>query len=211
MLQRPSAGEALRLMHEVRLAEHVLPELFASTGSPLYESAVARVQAVARRREVTLAFSALLADLPGKSIRAICRRWGAANDLAEAVTWMAAHLNDWTKVADATATPLHAIKRLMAHPHFDGLRRLWTFEERRMTGRLTCARGIRRRVRAINPSRVAPPPFVTGDDLQALGLTPGPRLGRILRTLYERQLDEELTTREQAIAEARRFIEAEGK
>ena len=46
---------------------------------------------------------------------------------------------------------------------------------------------------------LAPAPLVTGDDLVALGLVPGPAFRNILETLYDRQLRGELPTRAAAI------------
>ncbi|MEJ5211855.1 MAG: HD domain-containing protein, partial [Burkholderiales bacterium] len=54
------------------------------------------------------------------------------------------------------------------------------------------------------------PPLVRGHDLLALGMQPGPALGALLAEIRERQLQDELTTREQALAYARqRLAEAE--
>ena len=44
-----------------------------------------------------------------------------------------------------------------------------------------------------------PPPLVTGDDLIALGLKPGPRIGKILRAVQTGQLEGTLTSREDAL------------
>jgi hypothetical protein len=42
------------------------------------------------------------------------------------------------------------------------------------------------------------PPLVTGDDLKALGMKPGPAMGELLNQIRDKQLQEELTTAEQA-------------
>jgi len=47
---------------------------------------------------------------------------------------------------------------------------------------------------------VTPPPLVTGADLIALGLTPGPTFGRLLHAAYDAQLNGEVTTPDQARA-----------
>jgi poly(A) polymerase len=52
------------------------------------------------------------------------------------------------------------------------------------------------------------PPLLNGDDLIGLGLRPGPRLGALLAELRDRQLQEELDTREDALAWARERIAA---
>jgi len=45
---------------------------------------------------------------------------------------------------------------------------------------------------------VLPPPLVRGRDLVAWGIAPGPRMGELLRALYDAQLEGRLTTRDQA-------------
>jgi hypothetical protein len=52
------------------------------------------------------------------------------------------------------------------------------------------------------------PPLLTGRDLLALGMRPGPELGRLLCQLREKQLAEELTTRDQALAWVREQLGA---
>jgi len=48
------------------------------------------------------------------------------------------------------------------------------------------------------------PPLITGEDLLELGMKPGPALGRLLAEVREKQLQDELKTRAQARAWARR-------
>ena len=42
------------------------------------------------------------------------------------------------------------------------------------------------------------PPLLTGEDLMGLGMKPGPRMGRLLAELREKQLQDELTTQDEA-------------
>jgi len=62
------------------------------------------------------------------------------------------------------------------------------------------------RARALGVEHHAPAPLLLGRHLLALGLTPGPRIGEILKLIYEKQLDGEVTSVEAGIAEARRLI-----
>jgi len=55
------------------------------------------------------------------------------------------------------------------------------------------------RARALGVSEAAPPPIVLGRHLLARGMTPGPEMGRVLRDLYEKQLDGAFTTVEEAL------------
>jgi poly(A) polymerase len=43
------------------------------------------------------------------------------------------------------------------------------------------------------------PPLVTGDDLMALGVKPGPRMGELLAEVREKQLQDELKTKDEAL------------
>ncbi|MBN1262152.1 MAG: HD domain-containing protein [Anaerolineae bacterium] len=56
---------------------------------------------------------------------------------------------------------------------------------------------------------VAPPPLLSGYDLLALGLPPGPRIGRALEELREMQAAGEITNREEALAQAKRSLSPE--
>ncbi len=57
---------------------------------------------------------------------------------------------------------------------------------------------------------IIPPPLVTGDDLIALGLKPGPRFGEILEAVETRQLEGELRDRDEAVAWVReKYLTAE--
>ena len=59
------------------------------------------------------------------------------------------------------------------------------------------------RARALGVEHEAPAPFVLGRHLIELGVTPGPRMGELLREVYEAQLDGTVTTFDEGIALAR--------
>jgi tRNA nucleotidyltransferase (CCA-adding enzyme) len=62
------------------------------------------------------------------------------------------------------------------------------------------------RARRLGVEHRAPGPILLGRHLLELGLTPGPRVGEILKAVYEQQLDGTITTLDEAIAAARRII-----
>jgi tRNA nucleotidyltransferase (CCA-adding enzyme) len=62
------------------------------------------------------------------------------------------------------------------------------------------------RVRQLDVARQAPEPLLRGRDVLALGVPPGPEVGRIVRAVYERQLDSAVRTPEEAREEARRML-----
>ncbi len=61
---------------------------------------------------------------------------------------------------------------------------------------------------AIAPQEVTPTPLIDGDDLIRLGVEQGPVFKRVLDEIYYRQLNLELTNREDALALARRLAAA---
>ena len=99
-------------------------------------------------------------------------------------------------------------KRLMAGAHWSRLRELWKVREQAETTRSDQSRRIARRAGTIAPEAISPPPLVTGKDLMKMGLTEGRKLGRILQTLYDAQLNEELKNRREALAVAKKKVAA---
>jgi tRNA nucleotidyltransferase (CCA-adding enzyme) len=62
------------------------------------------------------------------------------------------------------------------------------------------------RVRALDVAERPPEPLLRGRHVVALGVPPGPEVGRIVRAVYERQLDGAVTTLDEAQEEARRLL-----
>lgn len=201
MLSRPTAGRAVAELRRLGLAEAILPELFRQDGA--WEQAASAATAVAGRGDVTLTLGALLGRLAPAEIARILRRWGASNELRDGLCWMAERLDLWPQAAGLS---LADFKRLLANPNFPRLRALWAFLERQATGRRTCARRIAGRARSIPPAKISPRPLLSGHDLKTLGLSEGRELGMVLRAVYEAQLNEQISTRRQALAMARQMM-----
>jgi tRNA nucleotidyltransferase (CCA-adding enzyme) len=62
------------------------------------------------------------------------------------------------------------------------------------------------RARALGVEHRPPERLVLGRHVLALGLTPGPKVGEVLKQIYEKQLDGAITTTEEGIALARELI-----
>ena len=59
---------------------------------------------------------------------------------------------------------------------------------------------LERELQQLEKAEFAPTPLITGDDLTAHGLQPGPLFKRILTDVYDAQLEGRITTRDQAIS-----------
>jgi tRNA nucleotidyltransferase (CCA-adding enzyme) len=66
------------------------------------------------------------------------------------------------------------------------------------------------RARALGVEHRAPEPLVRGRDLLALGMSPGPKVGDVLKQIYERQLDGEIASVEEGIEAAKKMLSAGG-
>src|SRR5690606_19167109 len=62
------------------------------------------------------------------------------------------------------------------------------------------------RARRLGVEHRPPAPIVMGRHLLALGVQPGPRMGEILRQIYEQQLDNAFTTLDEGLELARRIL-----
>jgi tRNA nucleotidyltransferase (CCA-adding enzyme) len=62
------------------------------------------------------------------------------------------------------------------------------------------------RARALGVEHQAPPPIVLGRHLMDLGVRPGPDMGKLLKIIYERQLDGAFATLEDGIEIAKQAV-----
>jgi len=65
---------------------------------------------------------------------------------------------------------------------------------------------VRRFTEETPPEEIRPPRLLTGDDLLAIGLRPGPVFKEILNTIEEAQLNGAIHTREEALTLAKSLI-----
>jgi tRNA nucleotidyltransferase (CCA-adding enzyme) len=103
-----------------------------------------------------------------------------------------------------------AFRRLALKVDLELLGRVAESDCRGRAGEFDCS-GIRwflERARELGVQHAAPEPLLLGRHLLALGVRPGPRVGVILREVYERQLDGRVTSIEEGIQAAREILAA---
>ena len=62
------------------------------------------------------------------------------------------------------------------------------------------------RAKALGVEHKPPQPILLGRHLIELGVQPGPRMGEVLKAIYELQLDSRVTTLDEALTHARALI-----
>ena len=104
-----------------------------------------------------------------------------------------------------------AFRRLAAKVDLEMLARVAEADCRGRAGHFDCS-GIGwfiERARALGVEHAAPQPLLLGRHLLDLGVAPGPRMGIILRQVYEQQLDGRVATLDDGIAAARDILSAD--
>jgi len=101
-----------------------------------------------------------------------------------------------------------AFRRLAQKVDLELLARLARADCRGRTGEFDCSAmdWFLERARALGVEHRPPQPILLGRHLLGIGLDPGPRVGSILKAVYESQLDGVVTDLESALEEARRVI-----
>lgn len=198
MLTHPSRGEGVRLIESLGLAPAVLCEPPASLEQ-------GRVRRLPPEADLAAALAAWMLDRSSSTLGADEQRrlgWTKALVLSNAES-------------DALGRTLHLA---------EVLRRQWSAADRAQRKRTASAAGFRSalellrtedpalaeqvatEVEKLAAEGLAPAPLVTGDDLVALGMAPGPRFRAILDHLYDQQLRGVLGARAAALAATRELI-----
>jgi tRNA nucleotidyltransferase (CCA-adding enzyme) len=118
---------------------------------------------------------------------------------------VAHHLKPLAFFKSATPVGDGAFRRLAQKVDLELLARVAEADCRGRTGVFDCS-GIvwfLERARALGVEHEAPEPIVKGRHLIELGVAPGPRMGEILREIYEQQLDGRVRTLDEGLAVAR--------
>ncbi len=217
MLVDPHRRRATEQARETSLLLEILPELkpvAEAADGAAWETTLRRLRLLQEPR-FELATAALLAGVPdvflaglstpkNRSVaRGVCKRLRLSNEEIGAIEWLLAHLPD---VLASTTKSLAQLKRMLSHPDARDLLELARVDRLAADGDLSGLPHCEELLRRTPPEKLDPPPFVTGDDLIALGLEPGKQFREILDAVREAQLNEELSTRDEALSLVDRLI-----
>lgn len=230
MVTGPDPARALGLLRETELLGRVLPEVAAEIGVPqpeefhpegdVFEHTRLALAAL-RRPSVTLAMATVLHDVgkPATFERAPDRirfsrhdEVGATmarvvmerlrfprRDTERVVALVGRHMvfKDIAKMRESK------VRRLVAGEAFLELLELHRADCAASHGDFSAYEWVRAFIERLAGEPPVPPPLITGDDLLAMGLSPGPRVGHVLRAVETARLEGEIRTREEALARAR--------
>lgn len=228
ILTEGGARRGFELLAETGLLEVVLPEVAAMRGvaqSPdhhpegdVWTHTLMLLDQLPAGAPETLALGALLHDVAkplcvgrkgdritfyghptlGAEIGvAICQRLRRSRETWERVEYLVRH---HLRLVQAPEMRLSTLKKMLAEEGFDELARLARLDALASSRNLGFVLFCERRKAELGAEALRPPPLLRGADLLAMGYTPGPRVGEILRALEDAQLEGEIATRAAAMA-----------
>lgn len=227
------AACGLRLLQQSGLLEVILPEVAALAGceqSPehhpegtVWEHVLRMLEAMPPKADRLLPWAVLLHDV-GKPVtaqrdpatgrirfydhekvgeeiaRRLLERLRFPRKELETLAFVVRHHMQFKDVPQMRKATL---RRLLLRPTFPLELELHRLDCLGSHGKLDIYEQLVRERQALEAQPQLRPPLVRGDDLIALGIPPGPLMGRLLAELRDKQLAEEITTREAALAWAR--------
>jgi poly(A) polymerase len=209
MLVGPRRPTAVRLLIDTGLAVPVLPEIL-----PHDEPAGQRLEenlAVLERLDAPgfpLALAALLRGLAARGgpapggVEMVARRWRLSNKETDRAAWILEHAD---RIEEAPDLPWSVLQPILVDVGIDDLLRLAEATSPRAAEAAAFCRAALARPR----EQLDPPPLLTGEDLLAHGVAPGPCYRRLLRAARDAQLDGRIATRQEALDLADRLLEQE--
>jgi len=190
LLVHPSRKLGLELLRETGLLQPLLPELATQAVSTWQRT----LQNLDRLKTTSLAvsFAALLVEIeePGL-VGKLGRRFRFTNKEIDRATWLTRSL---PLVRNAKTLPWPQLQRLLIHDGADDLLALAdAVLESDHEGIKECRRRLAQPTEKLNPH-----PLLTGEDLIAHGVKPGPNFALILRHVRDQQLLGHLGNRKEA-------------
>jgi poly(A) polymerase len=228
LFRPPHAARGLELLRQSDLLGQVLPEIAATVAceqSPefhpegtVFEHLVAMLRHLPPDADGLLPWAVLLHDV-AKPVTASHdsatgsihfyghERLGAdmAKAVLERLRFPRKQTDDVVKAVryhmqfkDALQMRKSTLRRLLLRPTFPLELELHRLDCLGSHGRLDVYEFLANQAKALDQQPHIRPPLLTGDDLIALGMKPGPAMGALLADLRELQLQDELTTPAQA-------------
>lgn len=221
----PNPHIGIKLLEELHLLQEILPEVSNTRGvqqpenfHPEGDVFIHTLLALSKMENPswTLAMGVLLHDI-GKAVTftvtdrirfnlhekvgadmatKICDRLKTSTDDKERIRWLVLkHLC----FKDAQKMRLNKLKRLFAEEGYPELAELCRADALASSGDLSDYDYCQEMFQKLSREEVKPEPLITGHDLIAMGLQPGPLFKEILTKIEDEQLDGNLTTKEAAI------------
>ena len=201
-------AKGMRLLLETGLAAVILPEVVPSN-EKLRQGFERSLRVIDRFNGP--GFSLVLASLLHNRVDAadaekVCRKWRLSNRQTDRVTWL---VENHLALKGARTKPWSELQKIVVIQGIDDLLAL-SEAECQVAGVDTQDIDWCRSLLERPAEELDPPPLLAGDDLISHGVAPGPNYGILLQQVRDAQLDEEIRTREEALALVDRMLAESG-
>ncbi|MFO0808421.1 MAG: CCA tRNA nucleotidyltransferase [Gemmataceae bacterium] len=234
LLTGPRRAEGMRLLEDVGLIAPILPELLPTQGllqgppaaptGDLWEHTLRVIELLPATASFELTFAALLHDVGkprvvgrtpdrytfhghehvGKRMAGdICTRLRLSNIETSRIVWL---VEKHQVLCDAPHMRRSVLKPLLAHAGIVELLSLHRADANASGRPVDHVDFCDQCLREWPPEELNPLPLLTGTDLIAMGLSPGPEFKRLLDAVREAQLEGSIRTNQQATALARSLL-----
>ena len=208
MLVDPRRADAVRMMLDTSLAAVVLPEIIPHD-EPQRERFEHGLEVMSRLKDpdFPLALAALLLPWIVPAAGTDAQRWSAAVGERWRLSTKETDRTVWLATRHAALEHCRTMRWSALQPILiaEGIGDLLALMEAASPAGAAAAAHCRTLL-AQPREALDPPPLVTGDDLLALGIRPGPRYKILLQRIRDGQLDGEIRTKDEALA-----LAAEGR
>lgn len=126
----------------------------------------------------------------------LCKRLRLSNADSDRIIWLVQHHQ---YLADAPMMRPSKLKPILAHPGIGELLALHRADAIASGKDLAHVEFCEKLLAESRPEDLNPLPLLTGDDLQAIGMKPGPEFKRLLEAVREAQLDERIRGHDEAL------------
>jgi poly(A) polymerase len=203
MVSRTGRRRAVELLEETGLAREVVPEL-APTSDTARQAWRRQAAMIGGLDEPSLpqALALLGAERPAAVLAGVSARLRLSNFEAKAATWLHAAIVELEGGDALEKRSWSSVQPWVADPRAPLLADLLRARAAHGLGGPPAAAWFTAQVERPR-HEIDPPPLVTGTDLLAAGVLPGPAMGEALQRIRRLQLDGEIATREEAIAAVR--------
>ncbi|MDR0306426.1 MAG: CCA tRNA nucleotidyltransferase [Chitinispirillales bacterium] len=233
MLIQKNPGLSIELLHESGLLAQILPEVENLRGieqppqfhpeGDVFTHTVKALSLLPAKPSPALAWAALLHDIgkpPTMTVsdrirfnnhhragaqmaEIILKRLKAPNALTDAVSGM---VDNHMNFMNVSKMRLSTLKKFLSRPTILDELELHYADCLASHGDLENYYFLKARLGELKVDEIKPKALISGKDLIELGLKPGPVFGKILNDVYDLQLEDKITTREEAVEEAKKLI-----
>jgi poly(A) polymerase len=201
ILLSPSRARGWGLMMETGLIHHLAPSARWSDEGARRTGRI--LSSIPDDGSLPLVLAAPLCGFAGETVTAICRELRCSNQVTKAVAFLVESIE---RALHGNRLELADVKTLLATGLFDDLCALAVGVAGAQNRNPSPIELLRARASQVPAEAIAPPPLVSGDDLKALGIPPGPIYSCVLHRVYRAQLNEIVTGRADAVAMAQSLL-----